>query len=213
VDQWSWRRDACAVFLLLAATVIPLHAQTFTTLVNFNGTNGTVLGGLLGIGSASPLVWGADGNIYGTTEGGGTQGGGTVFQMTPAGTLTTLYGFGAITLGVTTTPDGTSPYGGLVQATDGSFYGITSQGGGGGPYPPKWHSFQNYRRGLTNDIVYLHPFRHRRPQRHLPMGDARPGNRRELLRDNHPRRDFRRWHSVPNHACGRTNDAVQLRRP
>jgi uncharacterized repeat protein (TIGR03803 family) len=90
VDQLSWRRDACAVFLLLAATVIPLRAQTFTTLVNFNEKNGVAqvmgtpgVGGIIGLGTA-PLVWGADGNLYGTTPSGGTQGGGTVFQMTPA---------------------------------------------------------------------------------------------------------------------------------
>jgi uncharacterized repeat protein (TIGR03803 family) len=93
-------------------------AQTFTTLVNFNYTNG-----------ASPyfmsLVQGTDGNLYGTTESGGANSAGTVFKVTPTGTLTTLYSFCA----KTNCTDGSLPFGGLVLGTDGNFYGTTSLGG------------------------------------------------------------------------------------
>jgi uncharacterized protein (TIGR03437 family) len=68
------------------------------------------------------LVEGADGNLYGTTSEFGPIGAGTIFKITPAGTLTTLYGFG-------NNPDGASPYGALLLASDGNFYGTTSRGG------------------------------------------------------------------------------------
>jgi len=81
-----------------------------------------------GIGLYDALVQGTDGNFYGATEGGGAvstyecEGGcGTVFKITPGGTLTTLYSFHGT--------DGYQPNGGLVQWTDGNFYGTTRNGG------------------------------------------------------------------------------------
>ncbi len=76
------------------------------------------------------LVQGSDGNFYGTTAGGGTNGGGTVFAITPGGALTTLYSFCSQS-GCT---DGYYPYAGLVQGSDGNFYGTTNSGGGNGKY-------------------------------------------------------------------------------
>jgi len=105
---------ACAVFLLCVATVIGTQAQTFTKLLDFNGTNGA--GPLY-----DSLVQGRDGNLYGPTSGGGAYGYGTVFKMTPGGTLTTLYSFGSPERG-----DGVWPMGGLVLATNGNFYGTTN---------------------------------------------------------------------------------------
>src|SRR3984957_20281827 len=70
------------------------------------------------------LIQGTDGNFYGTTEEGGPASfGGTVFKMTPGGTLTILHAF----TGGTT--DGAFPYAGLIQGTDGNFYGTTAGGG------------------------------------------------------------------------------------
>jgi len=43
--------------------------------------------------ASAGLVQGSDGNLYGTTEFGGASGKGTVFQVTPAGALTTLVSF------------------------------------------------------------------------------------------------------------------------
>lgn len=67
------------------------------------------------------LILGADGNYYGTTEEGGDLGLGTIFQVSPIGTLTTLYTFSG--------PDGASPTSALVLGSDGNFYGTTSSGG------------------------------------------------------------------------------------
>jgi len=71
------------------------------------------------------LLQGSDGNFYGTTTGGGVDGSGTVFKITPKGKLTTLYRFCSLT----GCSDGALPYGKLIQAQDGNFYGTTSQGG------------------------------------------------------------------------------------
>jgi uncharacterized repeat protein (TIGR03803 family) len=72
------------------------------------------------------LVRAANGDFYGTTVEGGLHSLGTVFKVTPSGTLTTLYSFcseGACT-------DGQYPTGGLIQATNGDLYGTTWEGGG-----------------------------------------------------------------------------------
>jgi uncharacterized repeat protein (TIGR03803 family) len=72
------------------------------------------------------LVQGIDGNFYGTTTSGGTHVlDGTVFKITPSGTLTTLYSFCSLP----NCEDGSGPIAGLIQATDGNFYGTTSRGG------------------------------------------------------------------------------------
>jgi uncharacterized repeat protein (TIGR03803 family) len=69
-----------------------------------------------------PLVQATDGNFYGTTSEGGAYGAGTVFEITPGGSLTTLYSFCALA----NCADGMSPFSGLLQATSGIFYGTTS---------------------------------------------------------------------------------------
>jgi len=92
-------------------------AGTFTTLVSFNGANGSH--------PSAALVQGSDGNFYGTTASGGTNGNnGTVYQMTPAGTLSTLVYFNGT--------NGSYPAAGLVQGSDGNFYGTTVSGGASG---------------------------------------------------------------------------------
>jgi uncharacterized repeat protein (TIGR03803 family) len=67
-------------------------------------------------------VQASDGNFYGTTYGGGANNFGTVFKMAPDGTTTVIHNFNF-------SPDGGRPTAGLVQATDGNFYGATSDGG------------------------------------------------------------------------------------
>jgi uncharacterized repeat protein (TIGR03803 family) len=75
----------------------------------------------------SSLLLGNDGNFYGTTSQGGVNNEGTVFQMTPGGTLTTLHSFGALVSG--TNADGATPVAGLITGTDGNLYGTAKNGG------------------------------------------------------------------------------------
>jgi uncharacterized repeat protein (TIGR03803 family) len=112
----NWWRTGCAICVLCVATASAASGQTFESLVSFNGSNG-------GDPFYMTLVQATDGNLYGTTHLGGLEGDGTVFQMTPAGTFTPLYSF---TNGI----DSGFPFAGLVQGSDGSFYGTTTNGGG-----------------------------------------------------------------------------------
>ena len=110
-------KRAYAVFVLCATTPIALSAQTVTTLASFNGTDGA--------GPSAALIQATDGNLYGTAYVGGANYYGTVFKITPSGTLTTLYSFCSQS-GCT---DGAYPSGALVQSTNGDFYGTTQNGG------------------------------------------------------------------------------------
>lgn len=67
------------------------------------------------------LTKAADGNLYGTTPGGGTHDRGTIFKVTPAGVLSEVSEFGP--------QHGRSPGSALAQAKDGSLYGTTYDGG------------------------------------------------------------------------------------
>jgi len=73
----------------------------------------------------SGLTRGADGNFYGTTNSGGTRSQGTIYQITPGGTVTILHSFN----GYFGSNDGAFPTTGLTLGSDGSFYGTTSDGG------------------------------------------------------------------------------------
>jgi len=111
--------------LWAAAFVLPAlggqAAVVLTTLYSFGSirdNNGDSLDGA----TPNGLVQGSDGNLYGTTSQGGTNGWGTVFKISTNGALTTLYSF-------TGGNDGSAPEGGLVQGNDGNFYGTTRFGG------------------------------------------------------------------------------------
>jgi uncharacterized repeat protein (TIGR03803 family) len=115
-------RRAYSVFILCVAAPITLSAQTFTTLFNFDGADGSE--------PEASLVQAADGNLYGTTVKGGTGAYyvyGTVFKVTSSA-LTTLYTFGEAYNGPGYL-NGSEPFAGLVQGTDGNFYGTTYLGG------------------------------------------------------------------------------------
>jgi uncharacterized repeat protein (TIGR03803 family) len=71
-----------------------------------------------GFAPNSGLTLGMDGNFYGTTYIHSSSAYGTVFQVTPAGTVTSLYGFGNLT-------DGAYPWAPPIQASDGNLYGVT----------------------------------------------------------------------------------------
>jgi|HubBroStandDraft_6_1064221.scaffolds.fasta_scaffold140655_2 uncharacterized repeat protein (TIGR03803 family) len=78
-----------------------------------------------GQNSYAGLIQATDGNLYGTTLGGGSHGHGTVFKITEGGTFSTLYSF-CLQSGC---PDGEFPQTGLVQASNGNLYGATILGG------------------------------------------------------------------------------------
>jgi uncharacterized repeat protein (TIGR03803 family) len=103
-------------------------AGNLTTLLSFDGTNGVTPYGL-------PLVQATNGELYGTTAGGGPTvnmvicmvyyGCGTLFQVTTSGALTTLHDF----CSQSGCADGATPLTGLVQATNGDLYGAATAGG------------------------------------------------------------------------------------
>jgi len=64
-------------------------------------------------------------DFYGTTSEGGANEDGTVFKITPSGTLTTLYGF----CSQNRCTDGYYPLAALVRANNGDFYGTSFRGG------------------------------------------------------------------------------------
>ncbi|HEY6292576.1 MAG TPA: choice-of-anchor tandem repeat GloVer-containing protein [Terriglobia bacterium] len=112
-----------AILMMLAASAVPAQAQIFTILHSFDYTDGAEPAAALF--QASPPPRSIAGDLFGTTLEGGPHVGGTVFQITPSGTLTTAYNFCSKS-GCT---DGEYPGAGLVQSTDGTLYGTTSQGG------------------------------------------------------------------------------------
>ena len=111
-------------FRILAATVIALmalagqsnaarHLVKPITLGSFGGANGGT--------PEAALVEGSDGNFYGTTFAGGANNTGTVFTISPVGTITVLHSFDGV--------DGANPTANLIEGSDSNFYGTTFGGG------------------------------------------------------------------------------------
>src|SRR5256885_16256202 len=79
--------------------------------------------GVDGSGPNTALIHGRDGNLYGTTNGyDAHQGRGAIFRLNPSGDVTVLHVFAG------GPQDGDAPKG-LMQASDGNFYGTTFYGG------------------------------------------------------------------------------------
>jgi uncharacterized repeat protein (TIGR03803 family) len=83
-------------------------------------------GGTDGANPWTGLVWGPGGNLYGTTEAGGSSGFGTVFKISKAGKKTVLYNFTG------TAGDGAYPFAQMIWDGAGKFYGTTYKGGTSG---------------------------------------------------------------------------------
>jgi len=114
-----WCDEGCGSFFELTPEGSP------TTLYSFCGQVNCPDGG-----NPNGLIQGMDGNFYGSTYYGGlsnhcSEGCGTVFQLTPGGSLTALHSFDG--------NDGSRPAV-LIQARDGNFYGATASGGAGNTY-------------------------------------------------------------------------------
>jgi uncharacterized repeat protein (TIGR03803 family) len=114
------KKMVCMVAAFFVATAVMSTAQSFSTLFTFDGNNGF---------SPQSLVQGTNGNFYGVTFGGGGEpgDGGTVFEMTSTGEMPLRYRFCSLA----NCADGVHPGGALTQLANGSFVGITSQGGSG----------------------------------------------------------------------------------
>jgi len=123
VRKSRWCQTIFLACFFCAATGTSSPAQTLTTVVSFSGTDGAYPTG---------LIQGTDGNFYGTTSIGGANtacdagsaGCGTVFKLTPGGSLITLYSFCA----QPNCTDGWFPQATLVQKSTnriGTSFGMT----------------------------------------------------------------------------------------
>jgi uncharacterized repeat protein (TIGR03803 family) len=116
---WGGKESMRRILLAVAASVLvsagSVSAQPYFDVLHVFDptTEGTTLAGA--------LIQGTDGDFYGTTTSGGPLSFGTVFKMTPRGSVTILHAFAG-------GADGARP-GSLMQAADGSFYGTTFGGG------------------------------------------------------------------------------------
>jgi uncharacterized repeat protein (TIGR03803 family) len=111
-------RLGAAIALSMGATIAwaappAMSAPANPVLHSFSGTDGAY---------PSYLLRARSGNFLGTTIEGGLYNSGTVYRMTPAGEVTTVYSFSGV--------DGAAPNS-LYEAADGTLYGTTLQGGGG----------------------------------------------------------------------------------
>ncbi len=116
--QWLEASGAKALLrwvFVLALTVPPAAAQTYTVLHNFTG-------GADGKYPEAGVISDAAGNLYGTAYQGGASNRGVVFKIDATGTETVLYSF-------TGSPDGAWPYAVLVRDSQGNLYGTTAKGG------------------------------------------------------------------------------------
>lgn len=111
-----------------------------TTLYSFTGTGGD------GSSPHAGLVLDAEGNLYGTTYGGGAFGQGTVFKVDATGNETVLYSFGAAP------GDGANPTPGLARDPRGNLYGTTVYGGN------DWNNGTVFKLDTTGKETVLHNF-------------------------------------------------------
>ena len=89
---------------------------------DFSGTDGE--------NPPGPLVQGSGGNLYGTTDWGGANGSGEIFQLTLTGKLTILHSMDPDNPpGSGCNNDGEGMTSGLLAAADGYFYGVAGSGG------------------------------------------------------------------------------------
>jgi uncharacterized repeat protein (TIGR03803 family) len=107
-QSWKPITYAAAVCLALTSSTV---SQTVKDLVAFSGANNLTYPG-------STPVQGRDGKFYSTINGGGNAG--SIFDFTASGAHSVVYALDFT--------NGWNPFG-MVLGTDGSFYGITANGG------------------------------------------------------------------------------------
>jgi uncharacterized repeat protein (TIGR03803 family) len=112
----SYGSSTAALVLILNPELAPvITSSALRTLISFTGSNGAYPNG---------VTTGTDGNLYGTTVGGGASGDGTIFKITTSGSFATLSSFSGT--------NGISPEAPLALGRDGNFYGTTIYGGASG---------------------------------------------------------------------------------
>jgi len=113
-DSYRARRHRCTLGLERLEDRVALSNFVSSNLASFNGATGS--------GPRAGLIMDAQGNLYGTTDGGGANGHGTVFELAAgSGTITTLASFNGA--------NGAYPEAGLIMDAQGNLYGTTSNGG------------------------------------------------------------------------------------
>ena len=173
--------------ILGCGTIFKITPSGILTLLHqFAGVGGTPAEGA---GPTGRLILASDGKFYGTTYSGGSVrygvgNQGTIFSITSSGAFTTLHTFDDVDA-----LDGSSPYAGLTQGKDGSFYGTTYFGGTDGVGTV----FRSSRLGV---VTVLHSFRPATAlelsRRSLSTGRACAGERRKFLRCGNRRRSLGR---------------------
>ena len=112
------------VIAIVTASATTLHAQKYTDLYDLGSNAGDPANpAWIGI-----LAQGRDGNLYSTSTDGGLNNEGTIFQLSPSGSMKPLWSFD----GNNKINSGVYPYSGLTLGTDGNFYGTTYEGGSSG---------------------------------------------------------------------------------
>lgn len=116
---------------------VALHAQTATQSVIYPFKDAD------GDDPSTSLIQASDGNYYGAAPSSGAYGGGTIYQITPAGVFTTIHDFNSTT-------DGASPQW-IIQGSDGFLYGMTNYGGAN-------EIGTIFKMSLSGQITVLHSF-------------------------------------------------------
>jgi uncharacterized repeat protein (TIGR03803 family) len=110
------KKSLLAAFIVtLLLPTLALAQKSFTTLYFFNGTTD-------GAHPSASVIGDSAGNLYGTTNGGGSSNDGVVFSLNTSGQQTVLYNFAGGS-------DGYGPFTPLLRDSHGNLYGVTSQGG------------------------------------------------------------------------------------
>jgi len=110
-----------------SGTVKPVILHTFNSMNKVVDATGQMVND--GSAPKGPVMFGQDGNLYGTTSAGGS-GNGVIYQLNPnTGAYKILHTFPLVGQ---TSPDGSASESGLVQGSDGFLFGVTKSGGANG---------------------------------------------------------------------------------
>jgi uncharacterized repeat protein (TIGR03803 family) len=150
-------RHLSLIVVVVALAAAPLHAQ-FTLVDEYEFNCAT--GGCTPYDFGS-LMQGSDGNLYGTSSGGGAHAFGTIFSLTTSGGYTDLWHFDGVT--------GEYPNAALILASDGNYYGTSPFGGAN-----TWGTL--FRFTPPSTVTVLHNFTGLEGQAFVPPTQGKDGN-------------------------------------